>query len=149
MSDHYGPWHSHDSAPQMGLCIGLADVKNKNIHDYKRSHMQPVPMGCHTNSCVAKGVYVCGRGGGGAESFFRGLLVNDDPFSLVICSVLSLACPGGIDIVVTLICFPIRKTDLVEQNVHHELQEPVHSEAQYSHRCHLQCRGDPSATLCQ
>ena len=25
MSDHYGPWHSHDSASQMGPYIGLAD----------------------------------------------------------------------------------------------------------------------------
>ena len=22
-SDHYGPWHSHNSAPQMGLYFGL------------------------------------------------------------------------------------------------------------------------------
>ena len=29
-SDHYGPWHSHDSAPRMGPCIGLADVQKKS-----------------------------------------------------------------------------------------------------------------------
>ena len=32
MSDHYGPWHSHDSAPQMELYIGLADVQKKDAN---------------------------------------------------------------------------------------------------------------------
>ena len=27
-SDHYGPWHSHDSAPQMGRYLRLAEAKN-------------------------------------------------------------------------------------------------------------------------
>ena len=31
MSDHYGPWHSHDSAPQTGPYIGLADVLKKKV----------------------------------------------------------------------------------------------------------------------
>ena len=29
MSDHYGPWHSPDSAPQKGPYVGLADEKTK------------------------------------------------------------------------------------------------------------------------
>ena len=29
MSDHYGLWHSHDSAPQMQLYIGLAEEQKK------------------------------------------------------------------------------------------------------------------------
>ena len=28
-SDHYGLWHSHDSAPQMGLYIGWAEARKK------------------------------------------------------------------------------------------------------------------------
>ena len=30
MSDQYGLWHSHDSAPQMGLYIGLVEEQKKN-----------------------------------------------------------------------------------------------------------------------
>jgi hypothetical protein len=29
MYDRYGPWHGHDSAPQMGPFTGLADAQKK------------------------------------------------------------------------------------------------------------------------
>ena len=29
MSDHYGPWHSRDSAPQMGPYFRLAEAEKK------------------------------------------------------------------------------------------------------------------------
>ena len=29
-SDHYGPWHSHNSATQMGPYIGLVEAKKTN-----------------------------------------------------------------------------------------------------------------------
>ena len=41
-SDHYGPWHSHDSAPQMGLYIGLAEVQKKNPKTSGISKAKPV-----------------------------------------------------------------------------------------------------------
>ena len=49
MSDQYGPWHSHDSAPQMGPYTGLAEEHKKGVTTYTPP---PRPSPCPISALV-------------------------------------------------------------------------------------------------
>ena len=53
-SNHYGPWHSHDSAPQMGPYFGLAEAKNhpeERLLDQAQARVSYTPLfGGHSRS---------------------------------------------------------------------------------------------------
>ena len=55
---HYGPWHSHDSAPRMGPSIGLVEVQKRSMSLCRLWHAPIARMGntllfsgCRGHSC--------------------------------------------------------------------------------------------------